>query len=87
MMKTAYELRIEKHLALKVNPDSVYKKIERNPKTFAPLLVPKTLERMLPFASKEKFRESKKAQLQKKEGEGIPKLFMSNKDKDVASLI
>lgn len=65
-MKTAYELRVERKLLPQYNQDSVYKNIERNPKSFAPLMIPKNLEKALPFAAKEKFRESKKKALERK---------------------
>lgn len=54
---------------------------------FAPLIVPKSLSYNLPFKSKEKVKMSKKREMQTEEAEGIPKIFKSNKEKEVASLI
>jgi hypothetical protein len=51
-MKTSYELRVEKQLQPIRNPDSEYKTIDRAPKVFAPLIVPKSIAENLPFKSK-----------------------------------
>jgi hypothetical protein len=76
-MKTTYELRVERKLEPVKNPDSEYKAIERVPKTFAPLIVPKTLAESLPFKSKEKVRKSTRREIRSEEAEGIPKIFAS----------
>lgn len=41
LMKTARQLREESNVPLEKNPDSEYKEIERKPKKFTPLIVPK----------------------------------------------
>ncbi|KAJ8439766.1 hypothetical protein Cgig2_009590 [Carnegiea gigantea] len=53
-MKTVAELRRELNLPVPVNKDSVYKPIERKPRKFNPLVIPKSLQAELPFASKPK---------------------------------
>ncbi|CAI9755672.1 unnamed protein product [Fraxinus pennsylvanica] len=53
-MKTVAELRIEHNLPVPVNKDSFYRPIERKPKKFNPLVIPKSLQEALPFASKPK---------------------------------
>ncbi|KNA09833.1 hypothetical protein SOVF_149750 isoform B [Spinacia oleracea] len=53
-MKTVGELRRELALPVPVNKDSLYKPIERKPKKFNPLVIPKSLQQALPFVSKPK---------------------------------
>ncbi|OVA17009.1 Elongation factor [Macleaya cordata] len=53
-MKTVAELRREHNLPVPVNKDSLYKPIERKPRKFNPLVIPKSLQAELPFASKPK---------------------------------
>ncbi|XP_057549776.1 ribosome biogenesis protein bms1 [Amaranthus tricolor] len=53
-MKTVAELRREQNLPVPVNKDSLYKPIERKPRKFNPLVIPKSLQQALPFASKPK---------------------------------
>ncbi|XP_030506282.2 ribosome biogenesis protein bms1 isoform X2 [Cannabis sativa] len=53
-MKTLAELRREHNLPIPVNKDSLYKPIERKVKKFNPMVVPKSLQAALPFASKPK---------------------------------
>ncbi|KAL8530896.1 hypothetical protein ACS0TY_007794 [Phlomoides rotata] len=53
-MKTVAELRREQNLPVPVNKDSLYKPIERKPRKFNPLVIPKSLQAGLPFASKPK---------------------------------
>ncbi|KAL7122019.1 hypothetical protein ACP275_01G019700 [Erythranthe tilingii] len=53
-MKTVSELRWEKNLPVPVNKDSLYKPIERKQRKFNPLVIPKSLQAALPFASKPK---------------------------------
>ncbi|RLN52722.1 hypothetical protein BBJ28_00016464 [Nothophytophthora sp. Chile5] len=59
LMKTTYELRQEKKLAVPVNPDSLYKPIVRTERKFAALKVPKKLQASLPFANKPKSDKKK----------------------------
>lgn len=53
-MKTVAELRREHNLPTPVNKDSLYKPIERKLKKYNPLVIPKSLQAALPFASKPK---------------------------------
>lgn len=53
-MKTVAELRREHNLPVPFNKDSLYKPIERKARKFNPLVVPKSLQAALPFASKPK---------------------------------
>lgn len=53
-MRTVAELRRDHDLPVPVNKDSLYKKIERKPRKFNPLVVPRSLQERLPFASKPK---------------------------------
>ncbi|KAI4368302.1 hypothetical protein MLD38_016876 [Melastoma candidum] len=62
-MKTMAELRREHNIPVPVNKDSLYKPIERKPKKFNPLVIPKTLQAALPFASKPKEAPSRKRPL------------------------
>ncbi|KAE8717907.1 Ribosome bioproteinsis protein BMS1-like protein [Hibiscus syriacus] len=52
--KELQELRREHNLAVPVNKDSLYKPIERKPRKFNPLVIPKALQADLPFESKPK---------------------------------
>ncbi|OMO75683.1 hypothetical protein CCACVL1_16107 [Corchorus capsularis] len=62
-MKTVAELRREHNLPIPVNKDSLYKPIERKPRKFNPLVIPKALQANLPFASKPKDIPSRKRPL------------------------
>ncbi|XP_060671177.1 uncharacterized protein LOC107435087 [Ziziphus jujuba] len=62
-MKTVAELRREHNQPIPVNKDSLYKPIERKPKKFNPLVIPKSLQAALPFASKPKDTPSRKRPL------------------------
>ncbi|XP_027165394.1 ribosome biogenesis protein BMS1 homolog [Coffea eugenioides] len=53
-MKTVAELRTELNIPVPVNKDSLYKPIERKQRKFNPLVIPKSLQAALPFASKPK---------------------------------
>jgi ribosome biogenesis protein BMS1 len=53
-MKPKAQLQIETATPIEVNPDSIYKPIERTERKFNKLRVPKKLEEALPYASKPK---------------------------------
>ncbi|RVW28268.1 Ribosome biogenesis protein BMS1-like [Vitis vinifera] len=53
-MKTVAELRRENNLPVPINKDSLYRPIERKARKFNPLVIPKSLQAALPFASKPK---------------------------------
>ncbi|GER32983.1 ribosome biogenesis protein BMS1-like protein [Striga asiatica] len=59
-MKTVAELRKEQNLPVPVNKDSLYRPIERKPRKFNPIVIPKSLQEALPFASKPKDIPSRK---------------------------
>jgi ribosome biogenesis protein BMS1 len=59
-MKPKAQLQIETNTPIEVNPDSIYKPIERPPKKFNKLHVPKKLEEALPYASKPKDEKKKR---------------------------
>lgn len=71
-MMTTYELRKKHAIKLQENPDSQYTEIERKPKVFNKLTVPKKLQQDLPFKTQEKVKaKSKRQRLEEKE-EHIP---------------
>ncbi|KRX11433.1 Ribosome biogenesis protein BMS1 -like protein, partial [Trichinella nelsoni] len=53
-MKTVAELRRERNIPIPVNKDSLYKPIERKQRKFNPLVIPKAIQKNLPFKSKPK---------------------------------
>ena len=59
-MRNKALLQIETKTPIEVNPDSIYKPIERPERKFQTLRVPKKLEEALPFASKPKVRPAKR---------------------------
>mmetsp|Transcript_10405 Transcript_10405/g.25161 ORF Transcript_10405/g.25161 Transcript_10405/m.25161 type:complete len:841 (+) Transcript_10405:315-2837(+) len=58
-MKPKAQLQIETNIPIEVNPDSIYKPIDRPDVKFNKLNIPKKLEEALPYASKHK-NESKR---------------------------
>ncbi|KAI0235085.1 hypothetical protein LSAT2_014510 [Lamellibrachia satsuma] len=63
-MKTVGQLRREKGVKREVNPDHLYKPVERQPKAPAPLIIPRELQRALPFKDKPKVMRKVKDPLQ-----------------------
>lgn len=59
-MKTKAVLQLENDKPIEVNPDSIYKPIERPEKRITKLVVPKKLEEALPYASKPKTDSKRK---------------------------
>jgi len=57
-VRTVAQIRREEQIAQTVNKDSLYKPIERQPRVFNKLNIPKKLQATLPFASKPKQQES-----------------------------
>ena len=53
-MKSKAQLQIETNTPIEVNPDSIYKPIEREEHQFKKLFIPKKLEAALPYANKPK---------------------------------
>jgi ribosome biogenesis protein BMS1 len=58
-MRTKAQVQVDTQTPIDVNPDSIYKPIERPEKRITKLMVPKKLEEALPYASKPK-NESKR---------------------------
>ncbi len=59
-MKTKAQLQIETKTPILVNPDSIYKPIERKEKKFGKFHIPKSIEEALPYKSKPKNETKKK---------------------------
>lgn len=53
-MKTMGQLKREKNIRAEVNEDHLYKPIEREAPKFRPLIIPKSLQRALPYKDKPK---------------------------------
>ncbi|CAJ1933369.1 unnamed protein product [Sphenostylis stenocarpa] len=84
-MRTVAELRRENNLPVPVNKDSLYKKIERKPRKFNPLVIPKSLQASLPFASKPKdIPKRKKPLLEERRGRGV---VMEPRERKVHALV
>lgn len=54
-MKTVGEIKRERGLRADVNPDHLYREVERQPRVFNELQVPRNLQRDLPYSLKPKF--------------------------------
>ena len=61
-MRTVGQLRYERSLPIPVNPDSLYKPIDRPNRVFNKLHVPKQLQQALPYKSKPKIEAPRKRQ-------------------------
>ncbi|KAK7264372.1 hypothetical protein RJT34_31980 [Clitoria ternatea] len=84
-MRTVAELRREHNLPIPVNKDSLYKKIERKPRKFNPLVIPKSLQASLPFASKPKDTpKRKKPSLEERRGRGV---VMEPRERKIHALV
>ena len=59
-MRTVAQLRREQNLPIPVNPDSVYRPVQRLTRVFNPLQVPRALQAALPFKSKPKVEKPRK---------------------------
>lgn len=59
-MKTVADIRREKNIGAPRLNDSLYKEIERKPRVFNPLRIPKSLQAELPFKSKPKIQVARK---------------------------
>jgi len=59
-MKTKAQLQVETSTPIEVNPDSIYKPIERTERKFKKLFIPKRLEAVLPYANKPKNEATKR---------------------------
>jgi len=59
-MKPKAQLHVETETPIEVNPDSIYKPIERKKRTFNKLRIPKSVEASLPYSSKHKDESKRK---------------------------
>jgi ribosome biogenesis protein BMS1 len=59
-LKPKAQLQIETNTPIEVNPDSIYKPIDRPDRKFKKLFIPKRLEESLPYASKPKNETKRK---------------------------
>ncbi|XP_076182699.1 ribosome biogenesis protein BMS1 homolog [Ptiloglossa arizonensis] len=59
-MKTTGQLKREMHIRMPANTDSMYTTIEREPKVFRPLSIPRTLQKALPYMDKPKLMSGKR---------------------------
>ncbi|KAG5536403.1 hypothetical protein RHGRI_023991 [Rhododendron griersonianum] len=76
-MKTVAELRREKNIPVPLSKDSLYKRIERKMRKFNPLVIPKSLQAALPFASKPKDIPSRRRPLLESRRAVIPEPYES----------
>jgi ribosome biogenesis protein BMS1 len=60
-MRTVGQIRRENQVPIELNKDSLYKKIVRVPREFRKLAIPKKLQEELPFKSKPKVMDKKRA--------------------------
>ncbi|CAG4928821.1 unnamed protein product [Colias eurytheme] len=58
-MKTKGQLKREKNIKSEANTDSMYTEIVRQPKVFKPLVIPKNLQKGLPYRFKPKHKQNK----------------------------
>jgi len=65
-MKTVGQLRREQNLHRTVNTDHLYKPIERRVKSVRPLVIPRELQKQLPFKDKPKLLSTRKDEVQSK---------------------
>ena len=61
LMRTVGQIRRENQVPIELNKDSLYKKIVRIPREFKKLAIPKKLQDELPFKSKPKAMDTKRA--------------------------
>ena len=59
-MKTVADIRRAKNIGAPRKNDSLYQEIERKPRVFNPLKIPKSLQAELPFKSKPKIQQARK---------------------------
>lgn len=57
-MKTKGQLKREKNIVYDANKDSMYSEVKRDPKVFKPLVIPKALQKGLPYRFKPKVKST-----------------------------
>ena len=66
-MRTTRELRQQEHIPVPVNPDSLYKPIERQERVMPAIHIPAKLQKALPFADQLKTMEMVEKKREKRE--------------------
>ncbi|XP_055686722.1 ribosome biogenesis protein BMS1 homolog [Lutzomyia longipalpis] len=79
-MKTLGELKRERNIRAIPNPDNLYTTVERREKAFRPLVIPKSLQRALPYKDKPKL-------LQKAEGVERVAVIRTPQEQKIAQLM
>ncbi|XP_012149363.2 ribosome biogenesis protein BMS1 homolog [Megachile rotundata] len=85
-MKTTGQLKRERNIRVPANTDSMYTPIEREPKVFKPLVIPRSLQKELPYKDKPKlgphsgllppkFRDNRVAVVREPKEEHVAKLM------------
>ena len=83
-MRTTRELRQQEHIPIPINPDSVYKPIEREERVLPEIRIPAKLQKDLPFKMQEKTRAiiEKKKEKTKLRPDDIPeKLIVDHNER------
>ena len=72
-MRTTRELRQQEHIPVPVNPDSLYKPIERQERVMPAIHIPAKLQKALPFADQLKTMEMVEKKREKREKKKGPR--------------
>ena len=72
-MRTTRELRQQEHIPVPVNPDSLYKPIERHERVMPAIHIPAKLQKALPFADQLKTMEMVEKKREKREKKKRPR--------------
>lgn len=85
-MKTTGQLKREKNIHAVVNTDSLYIPVERNVKVFKPLVIPRNLQKELPYKDKPKFQPDSRTRKPKFEERRVA-VVREPKEENVARLM
>lgn len=85
-MKTTGQLKREKNIRATVNTDSLYTPIERSLKVFKPLVIPRNLQKELPYKDKPKFESDPRTRKTKFENRRVA-VVRDAKEENVARLM
>ncbi|XP_046607471.1 ribosome biogenesis protein BMS1 homolog [Neodiprion virginianus] len=85
-MRTTGQLKRENNLRAQPNSDSLYTQIKRDPKVFKPLIIPRTLQKGLPYKDKPKLQPVMKNHRPKLE-DRRPAVVREPKEEQVAKLM
>ena len=72
-LRTTRELRQQEHIPVPVNPDSLYKPIERQERVMPAIHIPAKLQKALPFADQLKTMEMVEKKREKREKKKRPR--------------